>query len=81
VRRIMTNLLERAIDCNDADDAAEMIWNALGIESDRKPRESCSRRGRCTRCRDILRPSRAAGSDERSFRYDRRTDQEAALPP
>jgi hypothetical protein len=30
----MTNVLERAIDCNDADDAAEMIRNALGIESD-----------------------------------------------
>jgi len=34
VRRIMTNVLERAIACNDADDAAEMIRNALGIESD-----------------------------------------------
>jgi uncharacterized protein HemY len=30
----MTNVLERAIDCSDADDAAEMIRNALGIESD-----------------------------------------------
>jgi hypothetical protein len=30
----MTNVLERAIACNDADDAAEMIRNALGIESD-----------------------------------------------
>jgi len=29
----MTNLLERAIDRNDADDAAEIIRNALGIES------------------------------------------------
>ena len=30
----MTNVLERAIDCNDADDAAEMMRNALGIDSD-----------------------------------------------
>jgi hypothetical protein len=30
----MANILERAIECDDADDAAEMIRNALGIESD-----------------------------------------------
>jgi uncharacterized protein HemY len=30
----MANLLERAIDCDDADDAANIIREALGIESD-----------------------------------------------
>ena len=30
----MANLLERAIDCDDGDDAAKMIRNALGIASD-----------------------------------------------
>jgi hypothetical protein len=30
----MANILERAIQCDDADDAAEMIRNALGIETD-----------------------------------------------
>jgi hypothetical protein len=30
----MTNLLERAISCNDADQTAKIIQNALGIESD-----------------------------------------------
>jgi hypothetical protein len=30
----MTNLLERAINCDDADRAARIIQNALGIESD-----------------------------------------------
>jgi uncharacterized protein HemY len=34
VRRTMANLLERAIDCDDGDDAAKMIRNALGIASD-----------------------------------------------
>jgi hypothetical protein len=31
----MTNLLEQAINCDDADRAARMIQNALGIESRR----------------------------------------------
>jgi len=30
----MANLLERAIDCDDADRAARIIQDALGIESD-----------------------------------------------
>jgi uncharacterized protein HemY len=30
----MANLLEQAIDCDDADRAARMIQDALGIESD-----------------------------------------------
>ena len=30
----MTNLLERAIDCDDGDQAAKLIRDALGIESD-----------------------------------------------
>ena len=30
----MSNLLERAIDCDDGDRAAKMIQDALGIESD-----------------------------------------------
>jgi uncharacterized protein HemY len=30
----MTNLLQQAIDCDDADRAAKMIQDALGIESD-----------------------------------------------
>jgi hypothetical protein len=30
----MTNLLEQAISCDDGDRAAEIIQNALGIESD-----------------------------------------------
>jgi hypothetical protein len=30
----MTNLLQQAIDCDDADRAARMIQDALGIESD-----------------------------------------------
>jgi hypothetical protein len=30
----MTNLLAQAINCNDADCAAKMIQDALGIESD-----------------------------------------------
>jgi uncharacterized protein HemY len=30
----MTNLLAQAIDCDDADRAAKIIQNALGIESD-----------------------------------------------
>ena len=30
----MANLLERAIDCDDGDDAAKMIRNALGVASD-----------------------------------------------
>jgi hypothetical protein len=30
----MANLLERAIECDDGDDAATMIRRALGIESD-----------------------------------------------
>ncbi len=30
----MTNLLARAINCNDADRAAKIIQDALGIESD-----------------------------------------------
>ena len=30
----MTNLLEQAISCDDADQAAKMIQHALGIESD-----------------------------------------------
>jgi uncharacterized protein HemY len=30
----MTNLLAQAIDCDDADRAAKMIRDALGIESD-----------------------------------------------
>ena len=30
----MANLLERAIDCDDGDDAAKVIRNALGIASD-----------------------------------------------
>jgi uncharacterized protein HemY len=30
----MANLLQQAIDCNDADQAAKIIQNALGIESD-----------------------------------------------
>jgi hypothetical protein len=34
MRRTMTNLLQRAINCNDADRAARIIRDALGIESD-----------------------------------------------
>jgi hypothetical protein len=30
----MTNLLQQAIDCDNADQAAKLIQNALGIESD-----------------------------------------------
>ena len=30
----MSNLLERAIDCNDGEQAAQIIQDALGIESD-----------------------------------------------
>jgi hypothetical protein len=30
----MTNLLQQAINCDDADRAAKMIQDALGIESD-----------------------------------------------
>jgi len=30
----MTNLLEKAINCDDGDRAAKMIQDALGIESD-----------------------------------------------
>ena len=30
----MSNLLERAIDCNDGEQAAKIIRDALGIESD-----------------------------------------------
>jgi uncharacterized protein HemY len=30
----MANLLERAIDCDDGDNAAKMIRDALGIETD-----------------------------------------------
>jgi hypothetical protein len=30
----MSNLLERAINCDDGDRAAKIIQNALGIESD-----------------------------------------------
>jgi uncharacterized protein HemY len=30
----MSNLLEKAINCNDGDQAAKIIQNALGIESD-----------------------------------------------
>ena len=30
----MANLLEQAIDCDDGDNAAKLIQNALGIESD-----------------------------------------------
>jgi uncharacterized protein HemY len=30
----MSNLLEQAISCNDGDQAAKIIQNALGIESD-----------------------------------------------
>jgi hypothetical protein len=30
----MTNLLEQAIACDDGDQAAKIIQNALGIESD-----------------------------------------------
>ena len=30
----MSNLLERAIDCDDGDRAAKIIQDALGIESD-----------------------------------------------
>jgi hypothetical protein len=30
----MSNLLDKAIDCNDGDQAAKIIQNALGIESD-----------------------------------------------
>jgi hypothetical protein len=30
----MTNLLEQAISCDDADQAAKLIQDALGIESD-----------------------------------------------
>jgi uncharacterized protein HemY len=30
----MTNLLEQAINCNDGDQAAKIIQDALGIESD-----------------------------------------------
>jgi uncharacterized protein HemY len=30
----MSNLLERAIDCNDGEQAAKIIQDALGIESD-----------------------------------------------
>ena len=30
----MSNLLERAIDCNDGEHAAKIIQDALGIESD-----------------------------------------------
>jgi uncharacterized protein HemY len=30
----MTNLIERAINCDDGEQAARMIQNALGIESD-----------------------------------------------
>jgi hypothetical protein len=30
----MTNLLQQAIDCDDADQAAKIIQDALGIESD-----------------------------------------------
>jgi hypothetical protein len=34
VRRTIANLLERAIDCDDGDDAAKVVRNALGIASD-----------------------------------------------
>jgi len=34
VRRTLANLLEQAINCNDADSAAKIIQQALGIESD-----------------------------------------------
>jgi hypothetical protein len=34
VRRTMTNLLAQAINCDDADQAAKIIQDALGIESD-----------------------------------------------
>ena len=30
----MSNLLERAIDCNDGEQAAKIIQDALGIETD-----------------------------------------------
>jgi hypothetical protein len=30
----MSNVLEQAIDCSDGDNAARIIQNALGIESD-----------------------------------------------
>jgi hypothetical protein len=30
----MSNLLEQAINCNDGDQAAKIIQNALGIDSD-----------------------------------------------
>jgi len=33
-RHPMTNLLEQAIGCDDGDQAAKIIQNALGIESD-----------------------------------------------
>ena len=34
MRRIMANVLEQAINCDDADQAARIIQDALGIESD-----------------------------------------------
>jgi hypothetical protein len=34
MRRTMTNLLEQAINCDDADRAARIIRDALGIKSD-----------------------------------------------
>ena len=34
VRRTIANLLEQAIDCDDADRVAKIIQDALGIESD-----------------------------------------------
>jgi hypothetical protein len=41
----MTNLLQQAINCDDADHAAKLIRDALGIESDDEERPDDRERG------------------------------------
>jgi hypothetical protein len=58
----ITNLLEQAINCDDADRVAKMIQDALGIESDDVVNYCFPRkRGRSTASGALLRPERAGG--------------------
>ena len=45
VRRTMANLLEQAIDCDDADRAARIIQDALGVSPAMSPTMSSQRNG------------------------------------
>ena len=75
----MANLLERAIDCDDGDDAGKLIRDALGIESDEVANYMFPKTWPANRARASARPAagplrRASAGAVRSRATQRRSD-------